>query len=255
MSDTSPDGVYAAVQQAMPELAALVLADEAPAWGAQAGDTQAPTEPGRVLADPGWLADRVRETGRPWSSHDQRINATLWWYSASLVLLAPPASALVTCGRGVDPHPTCLALRRRPNGYLEATRSSRVLAAGPGALGEALAAALDATIRPLAEVSGATPRSLWAIAADSTSNRLLAAATATGQPARTAAVLAEQVVAATGGLMPGPRFVTVRERTYVRRASCCLIYLLPGESMCVSCPRQRPERRLQRLAVHAGLGS
>jgi hypothetical protein len=258
-----PDGLYAEAVAAHPEVADVVL-DTATAGLAGL--------PGSVLTDAEWLAGRVADARRRWDCADDRVAATLWWYSSSTVLLAPAAAALAAAGRGVDLEPAGMRIALRADGFLRATRSGRALEDGPAALGRSLVA-LDAHVTALAAAGGAGPRSLWAIAADALANRLLASAGAAAAPA-----LAAAAAAATGGLMPPPRFVTVpcaaitavrddlvrlglpvpsgspEDRRYVRRGSCCLLYLAPDGDMCVSCPRQPPATRLQRLAISAASG-
>lgn len=39
-------------------------------------------------------------------------------------------------------------------------------------------------------------------------------------------------------------------RRFVRRNSCCLIYVATDGDKCVSCPRQRPDERHARLVRH-----
>ena len=196
-----------------------------------------------MLRDPDWLTEQVRRLGRPWRSDDLRILATLWWYSASDVLVQRPVSTLVSRGRAADPLPDAVQVRQ--DGYLAGAWSDRTLPEGSAALGAALAPALGPSIDALAELGGAGRRSLWAITADAVANRMLLA----GPSA--APGLAAQVAVASAGLLPRPRYVTAGSGCYVRRASCCLIYLLPQEGKCISCPRQTPEVRAQRLHAHA----
>jgi ferric iron reductase protein FhuF len=85
-------------------------------------------------------------------------------------------------------------------------------------------------------------RPLWAIATDSLANRLLALGRAAGDVAgatRLAAPLAE----AMGSPLPRPRYVDVRGTRFTRRASCCLLYRIPHQPLCTSCPRRPPEER------------
>ena len=87
-------------------------------------------------------------------------------------------------------------------------------------------------------------RPLWAIATDSLANRLLAVGRALGDVPR-ATALAGPLAAAIGAPLPAPRYVDVRGRPGTRRASCCLLYRVPGEPLCTSCPRRPPaERRI-----------
>jgi ferric iron reductase protein FhuF len=85
-------------------------------------------------------------------------------------------------------------------------------------------------------------RPLWAIATDSVANRLLALGRAVGDVAR-ATALAAPLAAAVGAPLPVPRYVDVGGVPFTRRASCCLLYRVPHEPMCISCPRRPPEER------------
>lgn len=87
-----------------------------------------------------------------------------------------------------------------------------------------------AVIDELAEVSGASANSLWAIASDALANRLLNAGK------MDAAELVEPPLLK-------PRFVQVDGRWFVKRQSCCLIYETPQADMCLSCPKHAPAER------------
>jgi hypothetical protein len=52
--------------------------------------------------------------------------------------------------------------------------------------------------------------------------------------------------------MPRPRFTDVAGTRFVRRASCCLLYRLPGEGMCTACPGRPPAHRQVLLEAAAG---
>ncbi|KAA0918439.1 (2Fe-2S)-binding protein [Dietzia sp. ANT_WB102] len=206
--------------------------------------------PGSVLADPRWLAQRVEDTGRRWSHDDPRVNGTLWWYSASSSLVAAPLTMLLVSGVAPDPRPKRLTVSLQPNGYLQAARSDRLL---PSAreFADALAEAHAEVITTLATVSGAAPRALWAIATDSIANRALEAGRAGGDPDR-GAELARTVCRPP--LLPA-RYVDVeganRVRRFVRRSSCCLIYVATEGGKCASCPRRAPEDRRAELSRRA----
>jgi ferric iron reductase protein FhuF len=60
-------------------------------------------------------------------------------------------------------------------------------------------------------------------------------------PAVTA--LAGPLAAAVGTPLPAPRYVDVGGARFTRRASCCLLYRVPHEPMCTSCPRRPPAER------------
>ncbi|MGX1856410.1 (2Fe-2S)-binding protein [Dietzia sp. NPDC055340] len=217
--------------------------------------------PGSVLTDPRWLARRVADTGRRWSHDDPRVNGTLWWYSASSSLVAAPLTMLLTAGLAPDPRPERLTVSLQPNGYLKAARSDRLLAS-VGEFANALCQAHAEVIAALAEVSGATPRALWAIATDSIGNRALEAGRAVGDGDRVdgaggggadrGAALARTVCRPP--LLP-VRYVDVdgpqRSRRFVRRSSCCLIYVATGGDKCVSCPRRTPQDRQHQLTLRS----
>lgn len=232
---------------------------------------------GAALTDRDWLADRIADTGRRWDSTDRRVNATLWWYSASSTLLTIPVTLLLTAGVAPDPAPARSRCTLRPDGYLGTVRSDRALT-GPRDVGRGLRAALGSVIEVLAELGGAGERALWAIATDSLGNRALDAGTALGSPAAGSA-LAVRLGEAIGRPLPSPRFVDVDAvgratadpftapadgaRRFVWRSSCCLIYeTVPTQSAddpaagehakCVSCPRQVPELRTARLRALLG---
>ena len=226
--------------------------------------------PGSVLTDPRWLARRVADTGRRWSHDDPRVNGTLWWYSASSSLVAAPLTMLLTAGLAPDPRPERLTVSLQPNGYLKAARSDRLLASVEE-FANALCQAHAEVIAALAEVSGATPRALWAIATDSIGNRALEAGRAgagtpggsvDGSDAGSAAdaeagtdrgaALAREICRPP--LLP-VRYVDVdgpeRTRRFVRRSSCCLIYVATGGDKCVSCPRRTPQDRQRQLLLRS----
>lgn len=198
--------------------------------------------PGALLTDPGWLARRLADTGRRWDHDDRRVNGTLWWYSASSTLVATPLAMLLHRGVAPDPRPEHLTISLQPNGYLGAARSDRLLPSVED-FADALVGAHAEVITALAEVSGAAPRALWAIATDSVGNRALEAGRAVGDAAR-GADLARAVCRSP--LLP-IRYVDVegpqRTRRFVRRSSCCLIYVATDGDKCVSCPRRTPEDR------------
>lgn len=236
---TSVEAVYARAVAAVPELATLTAAGS-------------PSYDAVVLTDPGWLAERVADAARLWSVPDRRVVGTLWWYSASSVLVAPPVTTLLVAGHAVGL--TALRVHLRPDGYLGGGRAGELLDGDAARLGRALRDSFGPIITPLARVSGAGERALWAIAADSLGTWALRAGTAVGTAGRGSA-LAEAVAAGAGAVLPVPRFVDVpgpagESRRYLRRASCCLIYVVPDCDKCVSCPRQPPEERLRRLAAH-----
>jgi ferric iron reductase protein FhuF len=214
------------------------------------------TLPGSLLADESWLAERVDQTGRQFRCAERRTNATLWWYSASVVLLGPAVHALVASGAGRELSPSTLRFTLGFNGYLERVIAGPQLPAGPAALGRHLDEALSAVIEPLARTGRVRQQSLWAIAADSLATRVLAETGATTGGTELAPQIATGVAEAASRLRPLPRYQDVRgrpdqpPRRYVRRGSCCLLYRVP-DGLCISCPKQTPADRLERLEEHA----
>jgi len=212
--------------------------------------------PGELLIDESWLSERVDHLGRSSGGTERRTNATLWWYSASTVLLGPAVHELVTAGTGLDLSPSTLRFTLRDNGYLERVIAGARLDPGPSALGRHLDDALSLMIEPLARIGGASERSLWAIAVDSLATRVLAETSVTPGGTDRAPQIATAVAEAAARLRPLPRYVDVRgrpggpDRRYIKRGSCCLLFRVPG-GLCISCPKQTPADRLARLQQHA----
>ncbi|MFC4000662.1 (2Fe-2S)-binding protein [Prauserella oleivorans] len=199
-----------------------------------------------VLADPAWLREDLGRAARLYGAVGDRVLGTIRWYSASSVLVAPALEPFVHTGTARDPALDAVVLDVHPDGrYLDA-HSERVLGRDTEALGAALARAIGQAVDALATVCGATPQSLWAIAADSIANRLLWAGSAVGDAER-AMRLADELGEVIDRPMPRPRFADVGGRPVVRRTSCCLIYEIPGGQKCASCPRQTPAERERRL--------
>jgi ferric iron reductase protein FhuF len=202
------------------------------------------------------LAERVDQLGRESGCGERRTNATLWWYSASVVLLGPAVHELVTAGSGVSLSPPALRFTLRASGYLERVIAGARLEPGSATLGGHLDDVLGLVIEPLARTGGATERSLWAIAADSLATRVLAETAVTPGGTDRAPQIATAVAEAAPRLRPLPRYVDVRgrpgspDRRYVQRGSCCLLFRVPG-GLCISCPKQTPADRLARLQQHA----
>jgi ferric iron reductase protein FhuF len=190
--------------------------------------------PGTLLADPELPAQVLR--GAP----DVRVAATVWWYSLSLVLVTPPLAGLVV-GTPLSARLPDLAVA------FSGGRPVAAVSSGPGGeLATDLRESLSAVIDALARVAGVPERPLWAVAADSVANQLLALGRAVGDVPRTTALAAE-VAAAVGHPLPMPRYVDVGGARFTRRASCCLMYLLPGGALCTSCPHRPPAERLRLL--------
>lgn len=196
------------------------------------------------LADPVVVAELV--AARTPDGTESRVAATVWWYSASAVLMTPTLAGLVT-GIPLSARPEDLVLAVAPGGLPVAATSSAP-STDPGAeLRELLATVVPA----LAEVGGMRALPLWAIATDALAGQLLtlgrvvdAVAAVTG--------LAAPLAAGIGAPLPAPRYVDVGGTRFVRRVSCCLVYRLPDGLLCTSCPRRSPaeRRRLLEAAAH-----
>jgi ferric iron reductase protein FhuF len=234
-----------------------------------------PTLPGHLLTDEGWLCERVDQLARQLDCAQRRTNATLWWYSASAVLLAPAVRELVTTGAGASLRPASVRFTLRSNGYLERVIPGPALGDNGGAsLGRHLDDALAQVIVPLARTGRASERSLWAIAADSLATVVLGASSAMPGGPAAAPGIAGAIATASDRIRPLPRFVDIdpvdgvavpaadppsdpqssrasrATRKYIRRGSCCLLLRVPG-GKCITCPNQVPSERLERLVQHA----
>lgn len=169
------------------------------------------------------ITDLRRGIGAP----DDRVAGVLYWYALSAAL-ARRAVAGGDAGSA--------AIRTGPGGWPEVGE-----AAPSGDPGGDLARAYRSLIPAVASESGASRRALWAIGTDS----VAAAALDTADPRSTA----DDLLRACAPEAPSARFEEVTGRgTVVRRGSCCLLYLCPGMTKCLSCPRQTPEERRARLA-------
>ncbi len=193
--------------------------------------------PAVALAHPAWTAQVLAERARWQGTADLRVLATVWWYSASAVLLTPALAGLVA-GLPLSARLEDTTVALLP-GLRPIAAESSAAAADPGA---ELRDALGAVISAVAEAGRTRERPLWAIATDSLANQLLALGRAIGDvPAATA--LAAPLAAAIGPLLPVPRYVDVGRSRFTRRASCCLLVEVPGQAMCTSCPRRPPAER------------
>jgi len=188
--------------------------------------------PATCVEDSSWLAAQFGLAARLYSRATRPVLGVLWWYSASTVLLGPAVA-------GEDPALKAITLTLHTDGRLVDARSS----AFDGEMGPRLRETLISAISSVSAVSGARARTLWAITTDSLANRLLWAGKSTQAVALASAV---------GPELPVPRYVEVGGRQFVRRVSCCLIYQGTSTTKCVSCPRQTPETRLNRLAQQVG---
>ena len=203
--------------------------------------------PASVLADPAWTAELLARRARPAGTADPRVLATVWWYSASLLLVTPPLAGLVS---GV---PLSARLSDMAMAFLPAGRPAAAQSVAPGGdLADDLRNSLAAVVAALAEAGRMRERPLWAIATDSLANQLLALGRAVGDvPGATAR--AGPLAAAVGPPLPAPRYVDVGAARFTRRASCCLVYRLPGGPLCTSCPRRPPGEGAALLSAAARL--
>lgn len=209
--------------------------------------TAAASVPATALADPGWTAEVLARRARAQGTTDRRVLATVWWYSASSVLLTPALAGLVT---GI---PLSGRLADLTLGLLPGLQPVAAEADGPGSgdVAADLRESLLAGTAAVAEAGRMRERPLWAIAADSLANRLLALGHAVGQVPRVTA-LALPLAVEVGSPLPLPRYEDVGGRRFVRRDSCCLIDATAWGSTCTSCPRRPPAERRALLERRAG---
>jgi ferric iron reductase protein FhuF len=222
------DGAQAAVAARLPGAGALGLL-------VPPGATAVP---GVRLADPGWTAQVLTARARRQRTDDRRVLATLWWYSASSVLVTPVLAGLVTGVRLSARLPDTSVHLLAGQTPIAATATAGV---GDDVAGE-LHGSLAAVVAAVAEAGGMRERPLWAIATDSLANRLLALGRAVGDVGAVTA-LAAPLAAAVGPQLPVPRYVDVAGARFTRRASCCLLDRVPHEVRCTSCPHRTPFER------------
>ncbi len=199
-----------------------------------------------LITDPAWMAERLRLARALYGPAPKRVLGTVWWYSTSSVLVAPPLEALLHTGRAVDPALDAVTLEIHPDGRLVDAHSSRPFDGDAAALGTAMGDALAAAVASVSSACGAGERALWAIAADSIANRALWAGQAVGD-VDGALALVDTVADGIGPPLPRPRFERYRGRLVVRRVSCCLIDKATGLDKCASCPNQHPDERARRI--------
>jgi hypothetical protein len=202
--------------------------------------------PATLLADVRWTADTLATRAPRQRTDDRRVLATVWWYSVSTVLLTPSLAGLVT-GVPLSARLPDTSVSMLAGGLPVAAVSS----APAGDVAAELRESLGAVVAAVAEAGRMRERPLWAIATDSIANRLLALGRALGDVPR-ATALAAPLAAAVGAPLPVPRYVDVGGARFTRRASCCLLYRVPHEPMCTSCPRRPPAERQVLLEDAAG---
>ncbi|WP_232330350.1 (2Fe-2S)-binding protein [Nocardia fusca] len=210
---------------------------------------------GRMLTDESWLAARLADLGASWRTDSMRVSATLWWCMTASALVEQVVRALAQ-GRPI-PAPTLdrLTLTLRADGTVErvgidepgwhAAGADSGIEATEADIAVALRETLTTVIDRLTAVSGVREPALWAVVTDVVGSWAVDA----GQPP-----IGRRLAEAIGTALPEPRFVEVAGRTFVRRASCCLVYEAPGCEKCVSCPKRRPDEREALLADYARRG-
>ena len=218
------------------------------------------------VTDPSWLAEQIRLRGLIWRIDDQKVLATLWWYSASTVLVTPALAALVATGTALSPRLQDTVLHHTPSSRFTGSHATAILGPDIDELGGALQTTLATAITALDVFTAGRQRPLWAIATDAIANRLLWAGQGLGT-VREATRLAAPIIAAAGPQLPPPRYIDVEpaapgavadavrpvptSRRFVRRTSCCLLYRVPDQGMCTSCPARAPAERAELLRAAA----
>ncbi|MCZ2836162.1 (2Fe-2S)-binding protein [Modestobacter sp. VKM Ac-2985] len=229
----SDDGAQALVVSRLPGAAALGLL----------APPSAVAVPGPLLADPAWTAEVLAARAVRQRTDDRRVLATVWWYSVSSVLLTPVLAGLVT-GVSLSARLADTTVHALAGGVPVAATTRR--SGGRDVVGD-LRTTIGSVVAAVAEAGGTRERPLWAIATDSLANRLLALGRAVGDEGAVTA-LAGPLAAAIGEPLPAPRYVDVGRpgggtARFTRRASCCLLYRVPHEVLCTSCPRRDPGER------------
>jgi hypothetical protein len=202
--------------------------------------------PATALVDEAWTAELLELRALTARTDDRRVLATLWWYSASLVLVGPALAGLVT-GRLLSARlgDTVLhlvgdlpwaATSRAATSDIPSDVPSDIASDVAADLGESLAG----VVAVVARVGGVREAPLRAIATDALANKLLALGRARGDVAAVTS-LAAPLARAAG--LPAPRYVEAGGQVFTRRASCCLAWRVPHEVVCTSCPRRDPAER------------
>ncbi|SOC47542.1 FhuF 2Fe-2S C-terminal domain-containing protein [Blastococcus aggregatus] len=193
--------------------------------------------PGVRFADPAWTA-QVLDARTPRRGPVERGTvATVWWYSASTVLVTPSLAGLVA-GIPLSARLADLTVALLPG----PTPIAAVAPTGAADPAADLRGTLAAVVAAVAEAGGVRERPLWAIATDALANALLTLGRATGRVPEVTA-LARPLAEAIGTPLPLPRYEDVGRARFTRRASCCLLYRMPAGSLCTSCPRRPPAER------------
>jgi ferric iron reductase protein FhuF len=200
--------------------------------------------PGTALADPAVMDRFVADCRKRWSTEDNRVAGTLWWYSTSSVLLTSLLVRLAEIDLAADPALDRLRVHVGEDGRVLTVQPSGLLPE-VAELPVALRTALTPVLATLSEVSGVRLPPLWAITTDAVANTLLRAWRDLGAPAK-GVRQASWLVGAMGSPLPPARFVEIEGKPLVRRVSCCLIDRA-GFDRCASCPHQEPTVRERRM--------
>ncbi|MFV0534288.1 MAG: (2Fe-2S)-binding protein [Cumulibacter sp.] len=209
--------------------------------------------PATQCVDSDWMQEQIRLRGYIWGIDDKFVLGTLWWYSASTWLVMPAVTSWYVTGRALSPRLEDMRLFHRPDSRIPGSRSVAIGPESTADFAAQLGSALGKVIGVLDAIIGKGERRLWSFAVDAIVGRLLWAAQHTG---RTAEMLASadrlitQMGRALGMTLPAPRLTTTPTgESHLRRGSCCLLYRVPAEAKCSTCPRQLPEQRLARLTA------
>jgi len=88
------------------------------------GDTELPAT---VIQDREWLAGQIRLRGQIWGIDDRRTLATLWWYSASTMLVTPGILAIATDGTCLSPRLDHIDIHHQPDSRFSGSHGTRAL--------------------------------------------------------------------------------------------------------------------------------
>lgn len=208
---------------------------------------------GAWICDREWMDEQMRLGRRRWRTDDLFVLGTLWWYSVSRQLITPTITSSFLTGTPLSPELGDVTLHWRSDGIIRGVTSYRV-ATEP--MATVLDTALGTTIEQVARICGKGERRLWSLAVDSIANCYLRLGVAVGR-VEEAQDAAKRLVGDISEKLPQPRFESVHSsqgdvrQVFVRRGSCCLIYKAPDKNYCMSCPRQHPETRHERLRDRA----
>jgi hypothetical protein len=87
------------------------MPDASPFLIPRPGDAELPAT---VILDRAWLAGQLRLRGQIWGTGDQRTLSTLWWYSASAMLVRPSLLALAADGTCLSPRLEHIVIHHQP---------------------------------------------------------------------------------------------------------------------------------------------